>query len=341
MRYLLLIGIFLTNFDCSFAQVKPDFFPEDINPEAIGVRCFCKPGVQNKSRSRGFDFSYGILGSSTFEPEDDPLTRPFSSFRNVEQLEINAKFPILNKEHFKILLGYKYYRETLRFDNVGQDFEEVFRELSNQRLNSNSFSVIISKPIDETRYLAGRFRYSLNGDYEGWIKFGEKYRIYKFLAMYGIKPSEDLEWGFGLNVASGFRGNSVLPFILYNRNFNQKWGLEAILPGLIYGRYNLNSKNILLAGIEYSSQSYRLDVTESAFNIWDYAYNHSEIMIALNWEHQFSNWIWGDIKVGYQMNFSSDFEAKTDNTTPFNVEPTNNLFFKIGLFLSPPDDLIK
>ena len=109
-----------------------------------------------------------------------------------------------------------------------------------------------------------------------------------------------------VGVSKGFRGISALPFFLYNRNFNNKWGIESLLPGLIYGRYNLNARNILLGGVEYASQSYRLSVEESGVNELDYAYNHSELQFAVRWEHQFVDWLWASLKFGYQMNFSSD-----------------------------------
>ncbi|MCR9289400.1 MAG: DUF6268 family outer membrane beta-barrel protein [Bacteroidetes bacterium] len=340
MRYLLLLMFFLINLT-AFTQVKPDFFPEDINPEAIGVRCFCKPGIRNKSRSRGITFEYGFIGDGVFEPENDTLTRPYSSFNRIEQLELNVKVPLVNREKIKVLLGYKHYRETFRFEEVGVDYSDAFQELANRKLKSNSFSVIISKPINETSYFATRFRYTTNGDYEGLIKFENKYSIYKFIGLYGFKPNDDIEWGFGLSVASGFRGKTALPFFLYNRNFNEKWGIESVLPGFVHARYNINQRSILLGGFEYSSQSYRLDATETSFGLLDYAFNHSEMLISIRWERQIAEWFWSTIKFGYQLNFSSDFESKSVITPAFNVEPTNNWFIKIGIFLAPPDSVLK
>ncbi|MBK8501526.1 MAG: hypothetical protein IPL46_04565 [Saprospiraceae bacterium] len=173
------------------------------------------------------------------------------------------------------------------------------------------------------------------------MDFGGQYAIYKGLAFYGIKPNENLEWGFGLNLSTGFRRSTILPFFLYNRNFNDRWGLESALPAYIFGRLNLGRKSIMLLGAEYSSGSYRLGVNSSNKSLLDYALNHSEIIGSLRLEQQLSSWLWANVKVGYQLNFSTDFDSKAINTSSFQVEPADGFFFRIGAFISPPDDVFR
>ncbi len=129
---------------------------------------------------------------------------------------------------------------------------------------------------------------------------------------------------------------NLLPFFVYNRTFNSRWGVEAALPGFVFSRLNINQNNILLAGIEYDSKSYRMNVEDASNGPLDYAMNHSEFLTSVELEHLFASWIWASVKAGYQMNFSSDFESKSLFTTDFKVEPTNAMFFRVSLFLSPP-----
>ena len=336
MKYLIFIAAFLwsTTLD---AQIKPEIFPEDIHPGQIQSRCFCKPGVRNKSRSKGILISYGRVGNGAYDPEDGSFSQPFSSYNSLQQLELDLKVPLIISDSFKLLIGYKYYQEGFQFKEFGADFEETFRELDREQLKSNSLSFIISKPLNETRYLAFRFRYSSNGDYNKWISFDQRYAIYKFLGIYAIKPHEDFEWGVGLHVSKSFRRNNILPFVILNKNFNERWGIESVLPGFIYGRFNINPSNIFLFGIEYNSQSYRVDFTDTNTLPLAYAYNHSEVITSMTLERRFSSWVWGNLQLGYQLNFSSDFEAQTDFTTTFTADPSNALFFRIGIFVSPPD----
>ncbi len=337
MRYTLCIVFSLLIFVAN-AQIKPGFFPEDATEEGIVVRCLCEPGVQNKSRSRGLELKYSYLSGGNFKPEDSVFQKPYSALDRIQQFEIDLKVPVINKEGLKLLLGYKYFLEKYNFKQVGPDYKEVFQELGDRSLKSSSLSMYLTKPLNETRYLAFRLRYSSNGNYKGIMSFDQKSAIYKALGMYAIKKSSDMEWGFGINYAKSFRRDNILPFVLFNKNFNRRWGIESAIPGYVMGRFNADEKTILLFGAEYESQSYRVDVPETSIGDLDIALNHSEVIFSVEMERMVSKWIWANLMIGYQLNFSTDFETKSDNFETFNAEPTNAFLIRLGIFLSPPDE---
>ena len=340
MRYL--IGGFIVLISLmGSAQTKPDFFPEDIELEAGDghIRCFCKPGVRYNSPSRGLDLSYSLISAGTYEPENGaPLIRPFSAFDRWQQFEAKLKIPLVLREDLKVLLGYKYTTEVFNFNTIGVNFSQAFQNLDTRPLKKNAFGIIVNKPLNEKSYLLFRGRYLSNGNYNGWLNFGNDYSIYNFVGLYAIKPNEDLEWALGVNVSSSFRKTSILPFLVYNKTFNRKWGIESVLPAFVFGRYNVNEKNILLLGFEYKSSSYRMKFEDGPQQSFDYAFNHSEMISAVRLEHKFSNWVWGSIKLGYQINFSSDFESKESAQESFFVEPTDGLYFHFGIFISPHEE---
>lgn len=338
MKHLLCILLLLFG-NSTYSQVKPDLFPEDLLENDLETRCYCSPGIYNKSKSRGIVFTYGWMNGGTFNEQDTAFTNQLSKYNRLESLEFKLKAPLILKDNFKLLVGYQHFSEKFNFKNIGGDFTPVFRELNNQRLRSNSLSLIVSKPIDENKYLAFRFKYTSSGDYNSYFSFNSKYAIYKFLGLYAFKPNEDLEWGIGLALSKSFRRNNILPFILYNKNFNKHWGIEALLPGMIFGRYNFNQSNIFLFGAEYNSESFRIDINENSNPTpLDYAYNHSEIILSGEWERRFSPWFWGSIKAGYQFNFSSEFKEKDLFTQGFNTNPTGAPFFNLSIFISPPKE---
>ncbi len=340
-KYLLIAGILLYAVQAG-AQAKPGFFPEDITTEGGELRCFCKPGIQNNSRAKGLELSYGYFGGGRFKAEDTLLILPLTEFRNLTYLKFDLKAPVINRTGLKVLLNYSYFSELYDIKRFGPDFSQAFRELNDSPLKSSSIGLILSKPLGEYHYLAFRFKLSANGNYGGIGRFFEdRFAIYKFYGIYAIKPSEDFEWGLGLAYSKSFRRNNLIPFLLFNRNFSGKWGMEAVFPANIFLRYNLGQGDILLFGLEYDSQSYRLSVPDTNMGGLDFAVNHSEFLASLRVEHQFARWIWGNFKAGYRFNFSTDFEAKAPGTTPFNVEQSNGLFFQAGFFLSPPDDILK
>lgn len=339
MRYLLFF-VFCICYQLLQAQIKPDFFPEDVSKESVEIRCFCKPGVRNKSRSKGLEIAYDFIGKGAFQPEDGQISPPLSTYSNWQRWEFDLKVPVLNKENFNLLLGYQYTPEYFTFKRFGNDFTETFRQLDKATLKSSSWSAIISKPLNETRYLAIRLRYSANGDYNGIVNFQKDNAIYKGLALYGIKPHDDFEWGIGLNVSKSFRQWSVLPFFVYNRTYENGWGIEAAFPGYVFGRKNLNTKSIFLFGYEYNSNSYRVNVPIPNADELRYAINHSEIILLARLERELTPWVWANLRLGYQLNFSTNFEAKSPNTTYFEAEPNDAPFIEIGIFLSPPDGFL-
>ncbi|MGK0391125.1 MAG: hypothetical protein ACI94Y_003887 [Maribacter sp.] len=317
-----------------FSQVKPEITPEDVLIGGNEV-CYCKPGVRFKSRSKGVKLRYTWLNQGRYKEEGDPLSSPYTRFRNFQHFEIDAKLPLVNKDHFKLLIGYKYFSEVFQFNEIGNDFTPVFNNLDQNRLKSNSFTLIVTKPLNAKKYMAFRFRYSTNGNYNKWISFNKRNGIYKFLGVYGIKPNDDFEWGVGISFAKSFRRFNILPFVVLNKTFNKKWGIESVLPGNIFGRYNISNRAIVLAGAEFGSKSYRLDIPNDSADDFDYAFNHSEILFSVTLEHQFFPWVWGELKTGYQMNLSSSFDSKTDSYEDFEIDPTNQFFLRLGIFVSP------
>lgn len=343
MKYLIFTAAILLYALQAGAQAKPGFFPEDVTTQGGELRCHCKPGIENRSRSKGLELSYGYFGGGRFKPEDTLLSQPLTEFRNLSYLKLDLKAPVINKEAFKLLLSYSYFSEVYDFKRFGPDFSETFREINDGPLKSSSLGLIISKSLGEFHYVGFRAKISSNGNYPGLGRFFDgRLAIYKLYGIYAIKPSDDFEWGLGVAFSKSFRRNNLVPFLLFNRNFNDKWGIESVFPANVFMRYNLGAGDILLFGVEYDSQSYRIAVPSANVpaGILDYAVNHSEFFASARVEHQFARWIWGNFKAGYRFNFSTDFEAKTPGTIPFNVEQSNAFFFQLGFFLSPPDDLL-
>jgi uncharacterized protein DUF6268 len=341
MRYLV-SNFFILISVISVAQTKPEFFPEDLNLEASAgqIRCYCKPGVRYNAPSRGLELSYGLIAPGTYEPENDsPVAMPYSEFDRWQQFEVNLKVPLILKDNFKLLIGYKYKSEVFNFSTIGIDYSQAFKNLDSQPLKKNAFSILMNKPLNENTYLLFRGRYLSNGNYNGWLKLGSDYAVYNMIGLYAMKPNEDLEWGIGVSFSSSFRRTAGLPIFVLNKTFNSKWGIESVLPAFIFGRYNFNEKNILLFGFEYNSDSYRMKFKDELQQPFDYALNHSELISAVRLEHQFSNWVWANVKIGYQTNFSTDFESKEPTQSSFFVEPTDGVYFHFGVFISPPRDM--
>ncbi|MFK7934559.1 MAG: DUF6268 family outer membrane beta-barrel protein [Saprospiraceae bacterium] len=350
-RYLLLIllAALILKANLLKAQIAPNFLVEDaIDTESlIGVDCdWCKPGLKNKSRSRGLDIAYQALGNSFFEETETPLKRPFPELDHLGLLILKIKIPLILKDDFKLLVGASYRPEYYDIGNFTGNFEPEFAQIDGETMKSTAFQVLATKALNEYSYLTLRLKTKFNGDYEGFVNFNKRYGIYTLSGMYGVKKSELLEWGVGLTINSSFRNRFIaLPVFLYNRNFNQKWGIELFLPAIAKVRYNLSPKTILLAGINFSSRNYRINVERpfdtTDFVMADYVLRHSEIQMGIELEQKIVPWIWVNARVGYQTNFRTSFEAKNEFARSFEVEPTDAPFIRLGIFISPPDKMME
>ena len=332
--------IFLISFSiCLLAQDRPVFFPEDIESTTLEGKCLCKPGVPNKSRGRGLEVSFlQTFKSKVDEEEGFPLTAPSSELR-LQQLSIKLRAPIINKEGLKLLFGVIYRPENYDFDPVGTDYQSVFKYLDDRTLKSTGFEGILSKSWNDRLYSSFRLRILFNGDYSGFLNTDSRYAIYSFSGLFGVKKQDNKEWGIGLSFTHSFRNTIALPFFLYNHTFNDKWGVELVLPAIVIGRYNISEASILFLGLRYNSRSYSIDVQENAPQT--YNLNHSEARAAFTLEQRIHPWIWLDLTGGVQYSFSTDFDAKDNPAASFQVEPGTAPYFKLGIFLSPPDSFLK
>lgn len=330
------------------AQIAPDFFVEDaVDAETLrGVDCnWCTPGLKNKSRSRGLEIAYQALGNSLYKTVETPLKDPFPELNHLGLLILKLKAPVILKENFKFLVGASYRPEYYNIGNFSGNFSPEFAQVDGETMKSTAFQALATKSLNEYSYLTFRFKAKYNGDYEGFVDFNKRYGIYSLTGIYGVKKSELLEWGIGLTFNSSFRNRFIaLPVFLYNRNFNQKWGIELFLPAIAKIRYNLSPKTILLGGVNFSSRNYRInverDINMSTVNA-DYILRHSEIQMGIELEQKIVPWIWLNARIGYQTNFRTTFEAKNEFAREFAVEPTNAPFLRLGIFVSPPDKMMK
>jgi len=336
----LILAIFLIHFSIHLnAQDRPVFLPEDIESSTLESECLCKPGVPNKSRGRGLEVSFLHTAKSSLNEEDGfPLTLPRSEL-TLQQFSVKLRAPIINKEGLKLLVGAIYRPEHYEFNPVGADYQSIFKYLDDRTLKSTGFEGIFSKSWNERLYSSFRLRVLFNGDYSGFLNTDSRYAIYNFSGLMGIKKQDNKEWGVGINFTHSFRNTIALPFFLYNHTFNDKWGIELVLPAIIMGRYNISETSILFLGLRYNSRSYSIEVDEATPQIFNL--NHSEVRAAFTLEQRVHPWIWLDLTTGVQYNFSTDFDAKDNPTASFQVEPGTSPYFKIGVFLSPPDSFLK
>ncbi len=301
------------------------------------LQSFCSPGVDNKSRSRGIEFSYQMANVGRWNGVGDGINS--YHLNGIESITFKLKAPLLLKPDLKILAGYSYQPEDIEMGPSLGSSSPILLPLDDTRLKSHGLALYAIKSLNASKYMALRFKLTSSGDYDGFLNFERAFISYSAIAAYGIKPHKDLEYGFGLSFSKNPRRTLVLPFLFYNKNFNDKLGLEATIPTDIQLRWNMNKETNLLVGYNLSSSSYGVnlatDLTKS--NQTDqFVLRHSEVQAGFSLERQVVPWVWVNFKGGYQFNLNTRLEGVAPNVEDFRYRPDNSMYFRVGFFISPP-----
>lgn len=92
----------------------------------------CSPGVINKSPGKGVVFDYGINPNINLRSENATSVSEPSKVGINHRFTIKVKAPILNKEKFKMLVGWNYYGERYNFDQIGDINTLIFNTINNK-----------------------------------------------------------------------------------------------------------------------------------------------------------------------------------------------------------------
>lgn len=337
-----LILIFAASWQSIYGQSLSFTEKEDIDltKDCTG---FCRPGVVNKSRGRGLLIERTTVGDQNLAPRAGGIEGANASeIDYIEQFRAKIKIPIINAPSLKVLAGYEYQQESVHFDRIGYFNQELFQSLNGKALRTNKYSVYITKSFNERVYGGLRLRTSYRGDYEQMMNFDPRYATYSGLAAVGFKERDDLEWGLGLMFGRNFFNTTILPFGVFNQTFNDKWGIETVLPVQIMMRYNFTPTTLLLFGVEYQSRSYALDLLQpETQGMTPYYFRHAEIALKATYDRKLYSWIWFTAETGYLIPRRARFDNTIDATYDFRARTSPQPYFRVGLFLSPPRDMIK
>ena len=312
--------------------------PTDI--EATEV-LFCQPGVTNASPSRGLVLEYGLRPGFTmgrigaFEGQPDIQTKYW------EDRVLKVKLPLVNRTDFKVIVGMNHTEETYHFDEQEIAGDPFFESLNGQTLKSTRFTTYLVKSFDNRYYGLARVELGYNGDYDKFVRFDERYGMFRAAAMIGRKWNEDFEMGGGLLYTSTFRRTTVWPFAFANYTINTKWGIEAVIPVDMKLRYDWTPKRLLLTGINYFSREHSVDfVLGNDANTQNVFLRRHAIAPNITLQQQiFGEWTWIDIQAGYSFDLNTRLRSD-DLTIDESIGTGSAPFVRVSFFVSPPRKVI-
>ncbi|GAA4306280.1 DUF6268 family outer membrane beta-barrel protein [Nibribacter koreensis] len=304
------------------------------------------PSVVGMGRSKGLVVRYEMLPRFGLHSEGkrEDIGNAEADVRRNNKFEIKAYAPVINRPHFKMVVGVSYFLEEFNFKQPEGLEYPLYKQLQDKDLRSLDGQVIMLKPFNEKNYLLLRVKGELNGDYGKYSNISfDKYLRTSVEAIFGWKKSPLFSYGFGAQFGYTFGRRSIYPAVLYNRTFNDRWGIESIFPANLTVRRNLSEKSLLFAGYKVEGASYNVTVSPPFMNNETVELRKSEIRARLRWEREIYDFIWFGVEGGYRYNHRFNVHNGNDpNSDPIIETHIKDAgFVQFDLFLVPPKRFLK
>jgi hypothetical protein len=331
-----------------FEEFSMDGFEE---ADDTVIKKYCNNKINNLNPTTLIGLSYDFMFGAELEsqnPEDSAAFNYKSPISLNHGVRLDANFPLISKSNLILNATLSYWESRYNLnDNDVNVNDPLARSLSNNDLRTATVGILAFKPLDEKHFLIFQAATSLNGNYDiGTYDFGEispdfSKMKYTVSLLYGWKKSDNQNIAIGLTRT--YRGGRLLhiPIFLWNKTFNDKWGMELLLPARGGIRYNFSALSSINFGYELEGQSYLLQNSPSNTDLFptnNYEVRKSEIRGRIMLNQALSSFIRLNIQAGIAPAYRFDLED--DGSNDGNQVSVGSLglpmYFRIGLnFVSP------
>jgi hypothetical protein len=298
---------------------------------------YCNPSIVGLGPAKGFTILYERAGNAniTSSSRDTTLGNASAQIKRNNRFYADLKIPIINKPNLKVIGGIKYFYEEFDFKFRANSLEfPLYQNLESKHLKSLGANINVIKSINETRYWVSRLMADLNGDYTNKQFPKSSFLKVSFAFLYGTKKCETKTTAFGFYLNYALGRQSVFPIFLYNNTFNKHWGIEALAPAFIKGRYNFSDKALLYLGYEVEGASYNLFINNPEIAKYSsLQLRRSTIRYELQFEREIYKFLWIGISGGLR-------ETLTFNVTTKNDKP-GRISFQNGIHIIKGNPLIR
>jgi len=312
---------------------------------------YCTQKVRFLSPTKLISIGYEFQAPFTaaFTPKKNGVQSQVATNPQEQKIEFlggarwQANAPVISNNKFILNLSANYYESFFRTKASNQNTFAEDNVLSSLKpgLRTMGLSATAFKPLDDKHFIIVSAMADFNGNYT-WDNFSEYFPrpTLTFAALYGWKKSDNFMWALG--ATQTWRGGEILyvPLLMFNKTFNDKWGLEILLPARAHLRYNFSPQSLLLAGFEVEGNSYRMLTSPDA--IFPKGISHlrrSELKFRMIYEKKLFGFVWISVQAGYRYNYKFNFsEERTSKRGDFLVTSKlgNPLYAGISINLVSP-----
>lgn len=311
--------------------------------EVKDVIDYATPSVQGQGRSKGIVIGYERLPQFDIKSDsDDPrIGNGNGRVRRNNKFEVRAFVPVMNRPRTKLIFGFDHNFEEFNF--VDENTYSLYKSLEDKNLRSIGAQLAFLRSLDNERFYLLRVKGELNGDYRTDNVSLSDYLKTTVDVAYGWKKNPYFSWGIGFQLGYTFGRRSIYPAILYNRTFNEKWGVESIFPANVLVRRNVSEKTLLFAGYKLEGASYTLNVNEQP--LADYGQvelRRTDIKGVLRLEQEIYDFLWLGVEGGYRRYYRN---RVYDEIGSRNELISNDLsgagYIGVELFVVPPRKMLE
>jgi Domain of unknown function (DUF6268) len=306
--------------------------------DADGVKRFCTQKVLNQTPQRIISLGFEQYGA--FEmPGVSFLTRQAPAQININQvnaIRAQVNVPVISTNKLIWQMGVNYW--SSKFNIANPNVNEFATALSNNALLTAGLNTTVFKPLNEKNFLIFQASADVNGLFENVKAIQNKAITLSGTVIYGWKTSEKNMIGAGL--ARTYRAGRLLhvPVLFWNKTFNDKWGMELLLPARGFVRYNFSTTSMLQAGFELEGNQFLMQLPSTMGR--NTYIQRGEVKPRIMWDKKLAGFLWINAQAGLRYNYRFDvvnrYDAREDSQRFFSSNLGNPLFFNISLnFVSP------
>ena len=309
--------------------------------DAEGVKRYCTQKVLNQSPQRiislGFE-SYGSFQMPGVKTSYLSSGGPINDFQvnNVSAIRAQLNIPVISTNKLIWQLGASYWGSQFNIESPGTN--AFAKELNDNMLTTAGINTTIFKPLNEKNFLIFQASVDANGVFNSFSDINRNATTFSATAIYGWKTSEKNMIGAG--IARTYRAGQLIyvPVLLWNKTFNDRWGMELLLPARGHIRYNFSTSNMIQAGFELEGNQFAMNIPNSLSN--GVYLQRGELKPRIMWDKKIGGFLWFNAQAGLRYNYRFDamneYDARKDSQLFFSSRLGNPIYFNFSLnFVSP------
>lgn len=330
-------------------SAQEDEFDMSAFEEASDAKTFVNNKVLGLSPTKLLNLSFDYAGENSWTTSaGDAFNGNYaeneSTFSRNYGLRLETNYPIISNNKLIVNAYLNYWESRYSAGNASPQIGRFFDE---NPLRTTALGAFIFKPLNERNFLLFQLEGSINGNYNldnmspdlGKTKFSAA-------ALYGWKTNDYTNVAVG--VTRTYRGGRLLhiPVVMFNKTFNESWGMEMLFPARAAVRRNFSAKSFLMLGYELEGQSYHIQgedgasaspIFDSNSPMNDWELRKSEIRARLSWDKAITDFVWFNVQAGAVVTYRMDIDLEAQAKEAWLSNQVRlPFYFRIGLQLVSP-----